>query len=220
MLLHGLALVVFGLITLGVLAQHSPLASESGVYDSSETPVTLPWNTYNYCNAPHVNAAHYELPPHIASMRGGKLVHVSVVMRHHKVSVSCLCEQLRGVLVDHPLRCRGKRPHIPLTLPPPAHAGQPRTCRARAQSTHGVALHRSRRSPAHVRPRRGSDRARRDDAAQPPVRAYLLERIVRYGAAHSRWAFRRGSARKGVCHHLHFRDPVGTPFPLTRPPPP
>jgi len=92
MRLHGLALVVFRLITLGVLAQHSPLASESGVYDSSGTPVTLPWNTYNYCNAPHVNAAHYELPPDIASMGGGKLVHVSVIMRHHKVSVSvCVC---------------------------------------------------------------------------------------------------------------------------------
>ena len=89
MLLYTLPLVsvlFFKPIPLAVLAQqHSPLASESGVYDSSETPVTLPWNTYNYCNAPHVNPAHYELPPNIASMGGGKLVHVSVVMRHHKV---------------------------------------------------------------------------------------------------------------------------------------
>jgi hypothetical protein len=103
----------------------------------------------------------------------------------------------------------------PLTLPPPAHAGQPRACRARAQSTHGVALRRSRRSPVHVRPRRGGDRARRSDAARPPVRVYDLERIVRRGAAHSRWASRRGSARKGVSRASHRH-----PFPLTRPPPP
>ena len=83
MLLHGVALAL--LTPTGSLAQYSVLASEAGVYDSSETPPTLPWNTYNYCNAPHVNAAHYELPPHIAAMGGAKLVHVSVVMRHHKV---------------------------------------------------------------------------------------------------------------------------------------
>lgn len=88
MLLHGVAFVPF-LIPNGIVAQqpHSALASESGVYDSSETPPTLPWNTYNYCNAPHVNAAHYGLPD-IASMGGGKLVHVSVVARHHKVCAS------------------------------------------------------------------------------------------------------------------------------------
>jgi hypothetical protein len=99
MLLHGVALLLFfRLISAGVLARYSPLVSESGVYDSSETPLTLPWNTYNYCNAPHVNAAHYELPPNITPMGGGKLVHVSVVMRHHKVSsgvharaASCPC---------------------------------------------------------------------------------------------------------------------------------
>jgi hypothetical protein len=89
MLLHRVVLILFlRLIPLAVFAQHSPLASESGVYHSSNTPPTLPWNTYNYCNAPHVNAGHYELPPHITSMGGGKLVHVSVVMRHHKVSVA------------------------------------------------------------------------------------------------------------------------------------
>jgi hypothetical protein len=88
MLLHGLALALSFRLIPGVLAQHYPLASESGVYDSSETPAKLPWNTYNYCNAPHVNAVHYEFPPDIASMGGGKLVHVTVVMRHHKVSVS------------------------------------------------------------------------------------------------------------------------------------
>ena len=37
-----------------------------------------PWN--NYCNAPHVNASHYQLPE-----EGAELVHVTVMMRHHKV---------------------------------------------------------------------------------------------------------------------------------------
>lgn len=65
----------------------SALASASGVYNSSQTPSTLPWNTYNFCNAPHLNAAHYELPPNVtfASTGGSQLIHVSVIMRHHKV---------------------------------------------------------------------------------------------------------------------------------------
>lgn len=61
-----------------------PLASADGVYDSSITPVNLPWNTYNYCNAPHVNAEHYQRPtnaPH------AKLVYLNVVTRHHKVGL-------------------------------------------------------------------------------------------------------------------------------------
>ena len=37
-----------------------------------------PWN--NYCNAPHVNASHYQLPE-----EGAELVHLTVMMRHHKV---------------------------------------------------------------------------------------------------------------------------------------
>jgi hypothetical protein len=63
------------------------LASAFGVYNSSQTPSTLPWNTYNFCNAPHVNAAHYELPPNatFTSTGGSRLIHVSVIMRHHKV---------------------------------------------------------------------------------------------------------------------------------------
>ena len=69
-------------------APESPgLASASGIYNSSETPQNLPWNTYNFCNAPHVNAAHYELPPQAttAGVGDAQLLHVSVVMRHHKV---------------------------------------------------------------------------------------------------------------------------------------
>ncbi|KAI0673249.1 phosphoglycerate mutase-like protein [Trametes maxima] len=57
------------------------LASVNGIYNTSITPKNLPWNTYNYCNAPHVNAKHYRRPtnaPH------AKLVYVNAVIRHHK----------------------------------------------------------------------------------------------------------------------------------------
>ena len=77
-----------GLICLiHLLTPMSALASAYGVYNSSQTPSTLPWNTYNFCNAPHVNAAHYELPPNttFTSTGGSQLIHVSVIMRHHKV---------------------------------------------------------------------------------------------------------------------------------------
>lgn len=57
------------------------LSSSEGVYNSSQTPADLPWNTYNYCNAPHVNAKHYTAP----SVDGAKLVYLNLVMRHHKV---------------------------------------------------------------------------------------------------------------------------------------
>ncbi|KAI9431170.1 phosphoglycerate mutase-like protein [Lactarius indigo] len=68
---------------LAAVATQSPgLSSASGVYNSSETPPTLPWNTYNFCNAPHINALHYQLPPQ--AIAAGTLLHVSVVMRHHK----------------------------------------------------------------------------------------------------------------------------------------
>ncbi|SNX85424.1 related to acid phosphatase [Melanopsichium pennsylvanicum] len=52
-----------------------------GVFNSSTTPAGLPWDTYNYCNAPHVNAAHYERP---SQAKNAKLVFVNVVQRHHK----------------------------------------------------------------------------------------------------------------------------------------
>ncbi|EIW56337.1 phosphoglycerate mutase-like protein [Trametes versicolor FP-101664 SS1] len=57
------------------------LASAHGVYNSSVTPDTLPWNTYNYCNAPHVNAKHYSRPPNAPHAR---LVYLNTVIRHHK----------------------------------------------------------------------------------------------------------------------------------------
>ena len=54
-------------------------SSTIGVYNSSKTPTDLPWNTYNYCNAPHVNAAHYSPP------ENAELVYFNLMMRHHKV---------------------------------------------------------------------------------------------------------------------------------------
>ena len=60
------------------MAVKSPgLASDSGIYNSSEEPTY--WNTYKFCNVLYVNAAHYEHPPQTNTAI------VSVVMRHHKV---------------------------------------------------------------------------------------------------------------------------------------
>ncbi|KAH9911777.1 phosphoglycerate mutase-like protein [Epithele typhae] len=57
------------------------LASANGVYNSSITPSDLPWNTYNYCNAPHVNGQHYTKPTNASH---AKLVYLNAVIRHHK----------------------------------------------------------------------------------------------------------------------------------------
>lgn len=54
----------------------------TGVYNTSKTPESLPWNTYNYCNAPHVNIAHYYEP---TKDDGAELIYMNVIMRHHKV---------------------------------------------------------------------------------------------------------------------------------------
>ncbi|OBZ74386.1 hypothetical protein A0H81_05637 [Grifola frondosa] len=53
------------------IARAGSISSVEGVYNSSNTPTYLPWNTYNYCNAPHVNHEHYSEPSNIA---GAKLV--------------------------------------------------------------------------------------------------------------------------------------------------
>ncbi|EJD04724.1 phosphoglycerate mutase-like protein [Fomitiporia mediterranea MF3/22] len=55
-----------------------------GVYNSSQTPSSLPWNTYNYCNAPHVNAAHYSKPTLSNGDGEPELVYVNAIIRHHK----------------------------------------------------------------------------------------------------------------------------------------
>ncbi|KDQ07331.1 hypothetical protein BOTBODRAFT_167077 [Botryobasidium botryosum FD-172 SS1] len=68
---------------LALLAFNSPasvLPGTTGIYNSSVTPPSLPWNTYNYCNAPHLNAEHYHRP----NVADAKLVHVTIMTRHHK----------------------------------------------------------------------------------------------------------------------------------------
>ncbi|KAF7424379.1 hypothetical protein PC9H_009686 [Pleurotus ostreatus] len=74
----SLYLRLFGILHLLTRTSASVLADKNGVYDTSTTPPNLPWNTYNYCNAPHVNAAHYSSP------KNAKLEYVNVVIRHHK----------------------------------------------------------------------------------------------------------------------------------------
>lgn len=64
-----------------ILTNQTLLASVTGVYNTSQTPSDLPWDTYNYCNAPHVNAQHYTKP----NVSGAKLVYLNTVIRHHKV---------------------------------------------------------------------------------------------------------------------------------------
>ena len=147
---------------LAATAVESPgLASASGIYNSSETPQNLPWNTYNFCNAPHVNAAHYELPPQAttAGVGDAQLLHVSVVMRHHKVRPGVLSRSRAQLKI-------GAQTHIK------AHAGQPRTAGGHARPARGSNLGLHRRRSAHVRPRRHRDRARRDNARTAAVRAH------------------------------------------------
>ncbi|KAI8996247.1 phosphoglycerate mutase-like protein [Trametes punicea] len=64
-----------------VSAESGSLASANGVYNSSITPSDLPWNTYNYCNAPHVSKEHYARPTNVSHP---ELVYLNVVIRHHK----------------------------------------------------------------------------------------------------------------------------------------
>ncbi|KAH7923012.1 phosphoglycerate mutase-like protein [Leucogyrophana mollusca] len=56
------------------------LQNATGVYNTSITPSYLPWNTYNYCNAPHVNAHHYVKPNDSEAV----LVYLNTMIRHHK----------------------------------------------------------------------------------------------------------------------------------------
>ncbi|KAH8926558.1 phosphoglycerate mutase-like protein [Atractiella rhizophila] len=70
---------------LSAAQQDTVLANKDGVYSSSTTPAHLPWNTYNYCNAPHIKPSHYVLPSPVGeSTSEPKLLHVTIFMRHHK----------------------------------------------------------------------------------------------------------------------------------------
>ncbi|CAO1615853.1 unnamed protein product [Sympodiomycopsis kandeliae] len=58
-----------------------------GIYNSSVLPKSLPWNTYNYCNAPRVNAARYTVPEQAkrhGRSRSAELVYVLNIQRHAK----------------------------------------------------------------------------------------------------------------------------------------
>ncbi|SPO38695.1 related to acid phosphatase [Pseudozyma flocculosa] len=59
------------------------MSHAASIYTSSVTPAHLPWNTYNYCNAPRVSAAHY-IKPQGPGTEGAELVYLNVVQRHHK----------------------------------------------------------------------------------------------------------------------------------------
>ena len=149
--------------TLVTTAAQSPgLASASGVYNSSDTQSTLPWNTYNFCNAPHVNAAHYELPPqaNAAGAGGAQLLHVSVVMRHHKVRPMLVCTK-KTEADTHA-----------------AYARQPRAAGGHARSALGRSVGLRGRRAAHVRPGRHCDRARRDDTRAAAIRTHDMARDV------------------------------------------
>lgn len=77
----ALALLVLRLAYLTVCRNvTSPISTPNGVYNSSTTPSSFAWNTYNYCNAPHVNAAHYTKP----DVEGAEMVYMNVMFRHHK----------------------------------------------------------------------------------------------------------------------------------------
>ncbi|KAJ3529634.1 hypothetical protein NM688_g7829 [Phlebia brevispora] len=78
--LYRLFFAVAFAATSTVTAVAQSLSSANGVYDTSTTPSSLPWNTYNYCNAPHVNAEHYTRP----NVTGAKLVYMNAIIRHHK----------------------------------------------------------------------------------------------------------------------------------------
>jgi hypothetical protein len=108
--------------TILLLTAMGALASASGVYNSSQTPSTLPWNTYNFCNAPHVNAAHYELPPNatFTPTGGNQLIHVSVIMRHHKVRAFLF------FLFHHFVDLASKRSARRITPPHPSATSTPK----------------------------------------------------------------------------------------------
>ncbi|KAF8483947.1 phosphoglycerate mutase-like protein [Russula ochroleuca] len=59
-----------------------------------------PWD--KYCNAPHVNASHYQLPE-----EGTELVHLTVMMRHHKRTPTALVPNERGINDGIPWDCSG-----------------------------------------------------------------------------------------------------------------
>ncbi len=67
---------------------------------SIPTGIGTPWDITTYCNAPHAIASHYNEPRE----EGAELVHVSVLMRHHKVMTVHMC-LLPAFLIETPSAC-------------------------------------------------------------------------------------------------------------------
>ncbi|KAH8980764.1 phosphoglycerate mutase-like protein [Lactarius hatsudake] len=65
---------------------------------------TFPRHLYfsSYCNAPHVNVSHYEPPE-----KGVELLHLSVMMRHHKRAPVVLVPKEREINIGVPWDCSG-----------------------------------------------------------------------------------------------------------------
>lgn len=61
----------------------SSVVNGSGIYgyifNSSSTPASVPYSTYNWCDMPHVRAQEYVVPP-----SDYELAYVEVIHRHHK----------------------------------------------------------------------------------------------------------------------------------------
>jgi len=80
---------MLALVFLSFLFSARPALSTSII--SNITPG--PWDS-GYCNAPHVNASHYQPPE-----KGAELVHLSVMMRHHKRTPIALVPNELGINV-------------------------------------------------------------------------------------------------------------------------
>ncbi|KAN0109872.1 phosphoglycerate mutase-like protein [Russula decolorans] len=63
-----------------------------------------PWDTSRYCNAPHVNASYYQ-----AAEEGAELVHLTILMRHHKRTPVALVPNERGINDGIEWNCSGVR---------------------------------------------------------------------------------------------------------------
>ncbi|KAI9454987.1 phosphoglycerate mutase-like protein [Lactarius psammicola] len=69
---------------------------------SIPTGTGTPWDIATYCNASHVVASHYK-----ESKEGAKLVHVGVMIRHHKRAPAFLVPNEREINVDLGWDCSG-----------------------------------------------------------------------------------------------------------------
>ncbi|KAH9980673.1 phosphoglycerate mutase-like protein [Russula compacta] len=68
---------------------------------SAPSALSKPWATSGYCNAPHVNASHYQ------PVEGAELVHLSIMMRHHKRTPIALVPNEHGINLGLEWDCSG-----------------------------------------------------------------------------------------------------------------